>query len=114
MNPDATMQRKKLEEMRESISRRLVKIDGDIHRRDGALERDSQEQALQLENDETMDALDGVVRRELAQIDQALEDMDNGRYGICRACGQPIAAARLEALPFAVVCIECAEKAERC
>jgi len=105
--------KRRLLEMRDNIVRRLAKIDGDIHRKDGALEMDSQEQAVQLENDETMDALDEAGRRELAQIDHALKDLEAGRYGICRDCGQLIGAGRMEALPFAINCVACAERAER-
>ena len=45
--------------------------------------------------------------RELQEVDRALEDMDAGRYGICRDCGEPIAAARLKVLPFATRCVAC-------
>jgi RNA polymerase-binding transcription factor DksA len=38
----------------------------------------------------------------------AVERLANGRYGLCERCNRPIAAARLEALPFATDCIECA------
>ena len=43
----------------------------------------------------------------LAQVDAALERIDTGRYGICARCGQKIAADRLEALPYAIYCINC-------
>jgi len=38
----------------------------------------------------------------------AVERLQNGRYGLCERCNRPIAPARLEALPFATDCIECA------
>lgn len=38
----------------------------------------------------------------------AVERLANGRYGLCERCHRPIAPARLEALPFATDCIECA------
>ncbi len=44
-------------------------------------------------------------------VDAALGRIDAGTYGICITCGQPIAAARLEALPAAAHCIECQKKA---
>src|ERR1700712_1158768 len=37
---------------------------------------------------------------------RALEKLDDGTYGICDVCGQPIAEGRLEALPWAVLCVE--------
>ena len=43
----------------------------------------------------------------LAQVDAALERMDEGRYGICARCGEKIAPDRLEALPYAIYCITC-------
>lgn len=54
-----------------------------------------------------------VESRELAQIDHALERIRAGHYGECETCGQPIKAARLQALPYADECIKCAQTAER-
>lgn len=113
MNAEHEEQRQRLLTLKESIARRLSKIDNDIHRREGALEQDSQEQAMQVENDETLDALDLAARAELKQIDQALKQMEGGSYGTCRECGGAIGSGRLEALPFAIQCVACAEKAER-
>src|SRR5262245_38796851 len=46
----------------------------------------------------------------LRAIEEALVRIDNGTYGICRDCGAPIAPARLNAIPWARVCITCKEK----
>jgi len=46
----------------------------------------------------------------LQAIEEALVRMDKGTYGICRDCGEPIAAARLKAIPWTRVCIACKEK----
>lgn len=51
-------------------------------------------------------ALDSLDRETLKEIDQALQRMEEGRYGICTVCGQPIAEERLEALPQAQTCKE--------
>jgi DnaK suppressor protein len=48
---------------------------------------------------------------QLEATDAALARIDAGVFGICITCGQPIAAARLEALPSAAHCIECQKKA---
>lgn len=45
---------------------------------------------------------------ELRQIAQALKSMDDGTYGICRRCEEPIAEARLRARPEALLCVGCA------
>lgn len=44
----------------------------------------------------------------LAEIAAALDRVDAGTFGVCEACGAPIATARLEARPSARLCIECA------
>jgi RNA polymerase-binding protein DksA len=49
----------------------------------------------------------------LAEIDGALARIENGSYGICERCGKPIGAERLEALPWATLCIEDKRKQER-
>lgn len=46
------------------------------------------------------------------EIEQALEMLRLGRYGICRVCGKRIASRRLEACPFATLCIRCKQKQE--
>ena len=49
----------------------------------------------------------------LAEIDDALQRIEDGTFGTCRTCGQPIAPQRLEAMPWATQCIECKRKEER-
>ena len=49
----------------------------------------------------------------LALIDAALARIENGTFGVCERCGQPIGAERLEALPWATLCIEDKRKQER-
>ena len=44
------------------------------------------------------------------QVDAALRRIDSGNYGICERCRQPIAPARLEALPEATQCVVCASR----
>jgi DnaK suppressor protein len=46
----------------------------------------------------------------LQAIEEALWRMEKGTYGICRDCGEPIAPARLNAIPWTRVCISCKEK----
>lgn len=51
--------------------------------------------------------------RAVAEIDNALRRLESGKYGICEDCGRRIPAARLKALPFAYLCIQCKERQER-
>jgi DnaK suppressor protein len=46
----------------------------------------------------------------LQAIEEALDRMEKGIYGICRDCGEEIAAPRLNAIPWTRVCISCKEK----
>ena len=58
------------------------------------------------------DDLDTQAATELDQVNQALARLDAGEYGLCTDCEEPIAEARLKALPYATLCIQCAEEAE--
>jgi len=49
----------------------------------------------------------------LAEIDAALKRIEDGTYGICTNCGKPIPEERLEARPWATLCIDCKRKRER-
>jgi DnaK suppressor protein len=49
----------------------------------------------------------------LAAIDEALRKIDDGTFGLCARCGQPIAEERLEAMPYATKCIDCKRLEER-
>jgi DnaK suppressor protein len=48
-------------------------------------------------------------RRTVGEIESALTRMKTGEYGVCANCGVAIPRARLEALPWARVCVNCAE-----
>ncbi len=61
---------------------------------------------------ETAQSLSNHARRLLTQIDDALRRMDAGTYGLCERCGTPIEGARLEALPYALLCLDCKRRDE--
>jgi len=58
-------------------------------------------------------SLEGNSEHVLTDIDGALRRIDDGTYGICASCGKQIAEERLEARPWASLCIDCAREAER-
>lgn len=47
---------------------------------------------------------------ELAMVERAIQAIADGRYGVCRRCGEEIASARLRARPHAVFCVSCSER----
>jgi DnaK suppressor protein len=53
------------------------------------------------------------LERMLARTERALAKLDDGTYGICDACGDPIPAGRLRALPDGVLCLRCAQAERR-
>lgn len=55
-------------------------------------------------------ALAASLQETLDDVETALAKLDEGTYGTCEGCGKPIPAARLEAMPAARLCIDCASK----
>ena len=55
----------------------------------------------------------GSLESTLARTERALAKLDAGTYGMCDACGEPIAAPRLRALPDGVLCLACAASERR-
>src|SRR5579875_2946295 len=51
--------------------------------------------------------LSAQARATVAEIDRALRKIDEGTYGVCESCGQQIPEARLQALPYATLCVNC-------
>ena len=57
-----------------------------------------------------VEALGGTLLDALREIEDALGKFDTGTYGLCESCGNQIAEARLEAMPAARLCINCASR----
>ena len=68
--------------------------------------------ALDTSRDEVTSQIAEVESSELLRIEEALARISDGGYGECNDCGKPIPLARLEALPYATLCIKCQTKAE--
>ena len=49
----------------------------------------------------------------LRLVEEAIEKMDNGQYGVCSECKEPIPEARLKVIPFVAHCIDCLEAIEK-
>jgi RNA polymerase-binding protein DksA len=57
-------------------------------------------------------AIGESVNHLLLKVVAAIEKIDRGTYGMCDGCGKPIKKARLKALPFATLCLECQDRYE--
>jgi RNA polymerase-binding protein DksA len=82
----------------------LAKVDRELHKR---LPADSEDRAIELENQEALEVIDKTETTEILQIEAALKRISEGTYGTCAKCGEPIDPRRLKALPTAARCISC-------
>jgi RNA polymerase-binding protein DksA len=89
------------------LKERHDKLAKHVAHRDTPLPADFAEQAVELENDETMVRLLEHSQAELREIQGALDRLAEGTYGICESCGVEIAAGRLEAIPTSTLCVAC-------
>lgn len=98
------------------LRQRRAELLGEIAERDEAAHSVTAEEAEDKQQerveDEVLAALSMADLEEVQRIDLALGKIADGSYGICEECGQKIAPARLKAMPDALLCIECASKAE--
>ncbi|RMF26246.1 MAG: conjugal transfer protein TraR [Chloroflexi bacterium] len=58
-------------------------------------------------------ALRQNLERMLHEVEKALNRFEEGTYGLCEECGQPIDPARLTALPWATLCLDCQHRREQ-
>lgn len=86
---------------------RLQRIQRDL---DEPHDPDSSERAVQMEDDDSLEAQARLITREIASTKRALERIETGEYGYCVQCGEEIRDGRLDARPEAALCINCASK----
>jgi RNA polymerase-binding protein DksA len=79
---------------------------------DGAGHDQADMGATSFERDHELTVLSNE-RDKLAQIDRALSRIDDGTYGVCESCGDPIGKMRLMAFPRATLCLTCKQREER-
>ncbi len=109
---DIDAARKELVTRREELQARQERVSRHTRHRENPLPQDFAEQAVELENGETLVALDHELEQELKKIDHALLRIDADAYLDCESCGEPIGEARLKALPTSAMCIDCASIAD--
>jgi DnaK suppressor protein len=102
--------RAELEKLQQELGERQERVARHTRHRDEPLPPDFAEQAVELENGETLVALDKEITSELAHIEHALKRIDAGVYLDCEKCAKPIDEKRLQALPHANLCIDCASE----
>ena len=86
---------------------------GDGYQEMLATARDEEDQATVSLMAETNLTLLGPKRQELEAIEEALTRLENGTYGLCEMCGQPIEPRRLEIMPETPLCRNCMSQREK-
>ncbi len=101
------MEQKRLTEELEQLKANIRPVD---ERREGSPFGKREEEATESFELEKRLALEKRTRDLLAEVEHTLHKFDQGTYGLCDSCGQPIDPARLEALPQASLCLSCKAK----
>jgi len=95
-----------------ALEARLAELKGRLVRIEDELEQPASdnfsEQATEREDEEVLEDLGASGVQEIRRIEAALDRIRQGTYGICVNCGEPIDAARLDAVPAAPLCRDCA------
>ncbi|HMP01149.1 MAG TPA: TraR/DksA C4-type zinc finger protein [Gemmatales bacterium] len=105
---------KKLVSRRDNLRRILAGELADLSDADRSqFNSDLADAAFDAGADEIASQLAQIEATELAQIERAIKRLQGGTYGLCESCDKRIPVARLNALPYSTMCIECAREAER-
>lgn len=75
--------------------------------------QDIGDEAANIYNKQILLSLNESERKRLQEVDEALDRIANGTYGICEECGEPISLKRLEVRPVAKYCVACLSKMEK-
>ena len=106
--------------MKDALDRKKEQI-LEAHRKSRQEGREAGESGVQDEGDRASNAharefifsLSETERQQLQLVEEALERLPEGNFGLCRECGDPIDSKRLQAVPWAARCLKCQEQVER-
>jgi DnaK suppressor protein len=105
---DLAAARLRLTERKRELEQRSAHAKSDMRHESDPLVADFADQATQREDDEVLAQISDSADAELLQIRHALARLEHGDYELCAHCGEPIAAARLQAVPATDRCSQCA------
>ncbi len=101
---DISKVRDQLKSRLETLNQRIGEIEGDLRTAPSA---DWEDQAIETQGDQVLDGVEGSALIEAQQIHAAIARIDDGTYGECSTCAKAIGAMRLQALPYAIQCMDC-------
>ena len=103
--------RSRLESEKQRLTHEFEQLKSSVRppneRREGSPFGKREEEATETAELETRLELEKRIRDQLAKVEHALSKFENGTYGLCDVCGQPINPERLDALPQANLCLNC-------
>lgn len=106
------MTEQEIVELKENLEAKLAELVDRAENLENKLrepgDSDWSENAVALENQETLLALEGATEKEIGDIRLALDRIAKGEYGRCTRCHKSIPKARLSVLPWATTCVQCA------
>lgn len=105
--------REALEQKRAEIVNKSKIALGEIRQENERGGRDTGDESTEEQGTTSMLRQKDREKKQLTKVNQALERMEDGTYGECLECGEPIPEKRLEARPAAVLCIDCKERREQ-
>jgi DnaK suppressor protein len=105
--------RRLLEQKKNGLSNELAKTRDAEEETTEESTQDIADKAVSSYTREFLYSLSDTDRNTLVRIDLALARIEEGTYGFCRNCGQPMSEKRLNAVPWALHCVDCQELAEK-
>ena len=115
MNTDLTLDRKRLLALRASLVGDMTQMEDDAlqdHAKTISIPTDKEELGSDNADQELTLTLLGSDEDILVQTEAAIQRIEDGSYGRCQKCGQPIPKSRLDAIPYAAECVPCASQEE--
>jgi DnaK suppressor protein len=112
-NTDFTLHRERLLALRASLLGDVTQMEDDTltdHSKTTSIPTDVEELGSDNADQELTVSLLGSDKDTLDQIEAAIERIEDGSYGLCETCGMKIPKSRLDAIPYAAECVQCASK----
>lgn len=103
---DVSELKKQLLMLKQEYANRIDKIEDHIHHPQDDLNEHWDDQAVAMRQNEMRKRLLIEAKEEIGYINHALERIETGDYGQCEECGEDIDPKRLEAVPYATLCMQ--------
>ena len=98
-----------LESLKQEYETRIAKIEDHLHNPQDELDEHWDDQAISMRQNDMRQNLLAEAQQNLTYVNNALMRIENGTYGECVECGEDIEEKRLDAVPYATLCMEHAE-----